>query len=305
MMPLPTPRRLGERRFPRPRPVAAFVVLAACTLVPDRRPRCEPPERTGVLPSEIPESSGVAVSREHPGVLWTHNDSGYGPYLFAIDSTGALLGRLTVTDAPNRDWEDLELAACPEGECLYIGDIGDNSESRSWVAVYVLPEPEPGAAQTAPARRYRMRYPDAPQDAEALFVLPGEEIFIITKGRSRRPALYRYPPPLREDEVVELEHIQDMADDAVWIPNQITGAAATRDGHWVLVRSYTRLQFYRPGRDGRLEATLGARGIDLTPAAEPQGEGVDMRDDGTVFLTSEQGPLDRDATVAMLRCELP
>src|SRR2546425_6370951 len=28
------------------------------------------------------ESSGVAVSRAYPGVLWTHNDSGDRPYLY-------------------------------------------------------------------------------------------------------------------------------------------------------------------------------------------------------------------------------
>jgi len=31
------------------------------------------------------ESSGVAVSHTYPGVLWTHNDSGDGPYLYATD----------------------------------------------------------------------------------------------------------------------------------------------------------------------------------------------------------------------------
>src|SRR5437773_40798 len=35
------------------------------------------------------ESSGVAVSHAHPGVLWSHNDSGDGPYLYATDTTGA------------------------------------------------------------------------------------------------------------------------------------------------------------------------------------------------------------------------
>src|SRR4051794_6987818 len=40
---------------------------------------------------EITESSGLAASRKHPGVFWTHNDSGNGPYIFAITRDGHLL----------------------------------------------------------------------------------------------------------------------------------------------------------------------------------------------------------------------
>src|SRR6266568_6264490 len=39
------------------------------------------------------ESSGVAVSRAYPGVLWTHNDSGDGPYLYATDLRGPTAAR--------------------------------------------------------------------------------------------------------------------------------------------------------------------------------------------------------------------
>ena len=45
------------------------------------------------------ESSGVAISRQYPGVVWTHNDSGDGPYLYATDLTGAARGFLLVSGA--------------------------------------------------------------------------------------------------------------------------------------------------------------------------------------------------------------
>src|SRR2546425_2345850 len=59
------------------------------------------------------ESSGVAVSHAHPGVLWSHNDSGDGPYLYATDLTGADRGRVLVSGAENEDWEDMALGPCP------------------------------------------------------------------------------------------------------------------------------------------------------------------------------------------------
>src|SRR2546425_6095747 len=45
------------------------------------------------------ESSGVAVSHAYRGVLWTHNDSGDGPYLYATDLRGSDRGALLVPGA--------------------------------------------------------------------------------------------------------------------------------------------------------------------------------------------------------------
>src|SRR5262245_44719285 len=73
---------------------------------------------------DVVESSGLAISRRTPGVLWTHNDSGSDAVLFAIDKDGRLLGRVRVP-VRTRDWEDVSAARCPSGDCLYIADIGD------------------------------------------------------------------------------------------------------------------------------------------------------------------------------------
>ena len=53
-------------------------------------------EELGPLPPELRESSGIAVSRTQPGVLWSHNDSGDAPTLYAIDLKGRLLAKVAV-----------------------------------------------------------------------------------------------------------------------------------------------------------------------------------------------------------------
>ena len=141
------------------------------------------------LPGEVRESSGVAASREHSGVLWTHNDSGGEPEVHAVDPTGRLLGRVRLTGAENKDWEDIALGPCPSGECLYIADIGDNRGSRKDVEIYRIPEPDLNAPAGPRAERFRVRYPDGPRDAEALFLLPSGELFVISKEST--PGLYR------------------------------------------------------------------------------------------------------------------
>src|SRR6266540_1134177 len=86
----------------------------------------------------VRESSGVVVSRAHRGVLWTHNDSGDGPYVYATDLSGADRGAVRIRDARAVDWEDIALGPCPAagGACLYIADTGDNEENRKSVVIY-------------------------------------------------------------------------------------------------------------------------------------------------------------------------
>jgi len=67
----------------------------------------------GPLPPELRESSGLAASRAHPGLFWSHNDSGDGPMLYAIDTTAALLGVVEVEGARAVDWEALGMGPCP------------------------------------------------------------------------------------------------------------------------------------------------------------------------------------------------
>ena len=52
----------------------------------------------------IDESSGLAASRRNPGLLWTHNDSGNPPYLFATNP-GNL--RVSLADVPDEDDDSL------------------------------------------------------------------------------------------------------------------------------------------------------------------------------------------------------
>jgi hypothetical protein len=263
---------------------------------------CDDPERLGELPAEVEESSGLAISRARPGVFWTHNDAGHDATLFAIDSTGLLLASIEVTGARNIDWEDIALAACSDGECLYIGDIGDNRENRETIVIYRVPEPAPGDARTAPAQSFRLRYPDQPRDAESLFVTSDARVFIISKGRSDAVGVYvaQLPEP---GGVATLRLTQALTDVTPQFPQQVTGAALAPDGRTVAVRSYTSFRLYRLEGE-RLQPLMDEPGVDLVSLAEPQGEAIDIRSDGVVFLTSEAGSADMAGPISRVRCKL-
>jgi hypothetical protein len=136
---------------------------------------------------EIPEASGLAVSRHSAGVLWSHNDSVSAAVLFEFDTAGTMLGRVRVP-IRTRDWEDISAARCASNDCLYIADIGDNRSARPQVQIYRVPEPAPADAETAPPEVFNATYSDGPHNAEAMFVI-GADLFIVT--RDRIGGLYR------------------------------------------------------------------------------------------------------------------
>jgi len=277
--------------------------LGACSPDPERL-TCTPPIPTGTFPDEIEEASGVVASRRYPGVLWIIEDSGHPNDLIAIDSTGAVLGRVKVAGAQNIDWEDLALGPCPEGSCLYIPDTGDNLLSRSDPVIYRVPEPSPDDEVTAKAIAFPIRYPDGPRDVEAFFITPDGVPYLISKGRKHPVEVYEYPLPLRPDTTIEVIEVERLTSSGVPLPNQVTGADITPDGRWIGVRTYSSLQLYRFGDNGMLLPQLPGNGIDLEPLGEPQGEGVAIRDDGTIFLVSEGGPPGVPGIVGRLECEL-
>lgn len=202
---------------------------------------------------KINESSGLVASRRTPGVLWTHNDSGDGPNLFATDRKGRSLGRFTVTGATNVDWEDIA-AGSERGDAatLYIGDIGDNGRNRVDTAVYRVREPkiDPDAlgqtGETAHAERFPYHYADGHHDAETLLVDPkSEEIFIVIKVDSGLSAVYKFPMPLTPGRPATLQRVATVkfSNPLIFrgraVGKLATGGDVSIDRKHVAIRTYT------------------------------------------------------------------
>ena len=260
----------------------------------------------------LTESSGVAVSRSQPGVLWTLNDSGNDPLLFATDTLGRDRGTFRVTGARNEDWEAIRVARCGARSSVYIGDIGDNVEGRHDIVIYRVPEPtvpaaggsrpgdRPATRPTTRATALRVRYPDGPHDAESLIVTPAGDLLLLTKsGRAIR--LYRVPASAwgagRTAVADSLGVIPIVPETASF--RLVTDAALAPDGLRVAVRTYREIFFLRL-RNGHLQPDDPPRACD-TFGIQLQGEGVDWLDRHTLVLTSESAFIQR-GSVAVISC---
>jgi hypothetical protein len=241
---------------------------------------------------EIPESSGLAVGRRNPGVLWSHNDSGSAAVLFALDTAGSTVGRVRVP-IRTRDWEDISAARCGSNDCLYIADIGDNgfnTSPRRRIQIYRVPEPAPGDSETAAPEVFSATYADGPHNAEAMFVISAD-LFIVT--RDRVAGVYR--STISGSRELVFQRIGQLGLGAV------TDAEASRDEKTVVVRTSHEALLYRT------DDLLGGRNvpflrIPIDGLSEPQGEGVAL-DGKTLYLSSEGRPWNRAGRFLGLRCD--
>jgi hypothetical protein len=146
------------------------------------------------------EASGLAPSRCAPGLIWTHNDSGGEPVLFALDSAnGDRRGAVRLTGVANEDWEDMASFELDGKAWLLAGDMGDNNAVRPQVVLHLVVEPEPAALRpdgelsVAPAYSIHFTYEDGPRDCESAAVDPRERTVYLLSKREAIPRLYRLP----------------------------------------------------------------------------------------------------------------
>ena len=277
-------------------------------------------EQVGVVPDELRESSGIAVSRTQPGVFWSHNDSGDGPTLYAIDMSGKLLARIGVSNAMARDWEEIAAGPCPlaatasaepaQASCLFVADTGDNDQVRREVTIYVVVEPKVGGSEsssTVVARSFNFRYPRGPTDAEAIAVRANGDLTIVSKGRSGTIDFFGVPAADVVRALSSGETLTALASgNAGILPDQkigrlVTAAAVSPDSKTLAVRTYYEVYFYGLVNDGAQSRwrDLGRRCA--LGDAEPQGEAIDYLDANTLILTSERSR-GRPGAIHRLRC---
>ena len=276
-----------------------LLLVGACTDdAPERNARREPsadassaPEGYGparllghIEDDAITESSGLVASSTMSGSYWTHNDSGGRPFIYCIESDGRSCGAFAVSGAGIFDWEDIARGPGPEAgtSYLYIGDIGDNTASRSSRVVYRIPEPRRGA--TAQATELVLTYPDGPHDAETLMVHPNTgDLYIVSKGSD--PVVYVARAPLTSSMTME---VAGKAKVPGLLPGP-TGGDISPDGRRVVLSLYTGAVEYVLPPGARFDSIWRTEpdGIDLPGVAEREAIAYTL--DGRSIVTTSEG----------------
>jgi hypothetical protein len=293
-----------------PPPTAAEVAFGLC-------------EATAVLSDPVPavqstaltELSGLVASRRAAGVWWAHNDSGHEGRLHVVGPNGEDGGSVAVKGAASVDWEDLAVGPGPDGDLLYIADIGNNIGDRDTVPIEVVAEPDTAGGLPPSIRVERsieLTWPDGARDAEVLLVDPqSSQLVIVTKSFAGPSEVYTAdgtgsgPTEMTKVGTVDLRAAaavpsDDAPVDAILGLGASTGGDVTAAGDVALIRTYgTALVWPREDGQSLAEAIVENEPCEAPTAAEPQGEAIAVDPDGRGYRTISEGghpPINRFAS---------
>ncbi|WP_239080053.1 esterase-like activity of phytase family protein, partial [Paractinoplanes brasiliensis] len=255
-----------------------------------------------VRDDRLDELSGMVAVGSGYVVVNDGSDFAARRKIFFLNSACKVTRTVSYPSRP-RDTEDL---ARGRDGTLWVGDIGDNSSSRTTIALWKL---APGARTPT---LFRMTYPDGSRNAEALLVTPGNTPIVISKEGGTaglyvpaRPLSRDAPTPLRRAGEVTLPLTSTSNPFSFLGRAVITGAATSPDGTHVALRTYAdAFEFPIPDGDVIRGLTSGKpRQIPLPD--EPQGEAITYTPDGRALLTVSESSGEAAKDPVILRYALP
>ncbi|MBT8183926.1 MAG: hypothetical protein KJN76_03730 [Eudoraea sp.] len=242
------------------------------------------------LPKKLNENSGIVSLEENK--IWVIEDNGNPDELFEVNFEGELLKEFKVTNAKNKDWEDL--TKDDKGN-LYIADIGNNANKRKNLVIYKVPDPTKEKGDKIAAEKIEFSYPnqkdfppkakDFKFDAEALFYMSGN-LYLITKNRARPfkgdAQIYRLPARPGKYKA-HLIGTLNLCQEAALC--SVTSAAISPDGRKIVLLGYGRIWIIT---DFEGDNFMAGKITTINHGATTQLEAVCFKNDSTLLLSDER-----------------
>ena len=286
------------------RRTALISILAMCSACqPGANSQATGMLRAGYLQNpDIREASGLARSHREENLLWTINDGGSPPILYAIGTDGSDQGSVNLINTTNVDWEDIASYEIDGKSWLIVADIGDNESVRKNAAFYILEEPVPTQTEVTPEKKITFMYPDGPRDAEAIAVDKEQEQILILSKRTVPAVLYAVPLNASPDNSIVATRLGEVSSipqpgnhdvftgdpDFIW-HGQPTSMDVSADGRSAVILSYVGVY--------RFERSTGQQWIEAMQSAPTRAglggltlaEAITFSHDGnSIFVTSEK-----------------
>jgi len=279
--------------------IPIVIILFLCAYIRHRYIKKET-NITGQLPNkEMDEISGIAASGINKDIYYIHNDSGDTSRFFAILPTGQLKSTIYFKGDPKEmlgvhDCEDIAVGPGPvKGKSyVYMGDIGDNYAVRNYITVYRMEEKKAWAKDsisTGDAVPVHFRYPDGPKDAETLMIDPIEKLIYIVSKRQDSVTVYTSPLNYKADDTLVLNKRCRLFFSGYKLFKWITAGDISKDGQQILIKSYTKVYYWKRVNNEPVWKTLLKKPQTLPYIQEKQGEAIGFTPDGKGYYTTSEG----------------
>jgi hypothetical protein len=239
------------------------------------------------LPRELNENSGMIW---YDSLIWTINDSGGGPYIYAVDTaTGEITRRVRLAGAINTDWEEIT----QDESYIYIGDIGNNEGIRHDLRIYKIRKaqlvdtivtPDIIQYQYADQTDFTPAIYNTPYDCEAL-ISADDLLYLFTKNwTGSYTRIYRIPT---KPGIYNASHL-----DQLKVDGQVTASVYTAVNHRLYLLGYKDYVPFISVIDDFIPGEIYAGSIKQYLFPEKFGiqtEGIALTYDGEILVSCEKG----------------
>ncbi len=241
------------------------------------------------LPNSLHENSGIQLIK-NSNLLWALNDGGNKNRIYGINTKGKIKKVVTI-NAKNNDWEDL--TSDPKGN-LYIGDFGNNYNSRKNLAILKVNAKDLKNKKNADVERIQFYFPDQKKfppkkkqlyfDTESFFFF-NDNLYLFTRSRVKgdygKTSLYKIPAT-KGDHAAEF--ISDYSS-CKKLKCSITSAAMSKDQKKVVLLTSESILLLT---DFKEDNFFNGKIVELPFDHKSQKEGVCFKNDQTIYITDER-----------------
>ncbi|WP_428329970.1 hypothetical protein [Mucilaginibacter sp.] len=257
-------------------------------------------DKVGMLSTkQMNEISGIAASGINNDLYYVHNDSGDTSRFFAITPDGTLKSTIYFKGDKKEklgvhDCEDIAVGPGPVNSksYVYLGDIGDNAADRPYLTVYRMEEKTDWAntpLSKAEAAPIHLKYPDGPRDAETLMLDTIERLLYVVSKRQDSVTVYTSPLDYKTNDTVVMTKRCKLFFKGYKLFKWITAGDISKDGRQVLLKSYTKVYYWKREGNEPVWKTMLNTPKELPYLQEKQGEAIGFTPDGTGYYTTSEG----------------
>ena len=243
------------------------------------------------LPKKLKEVSGITYS-DNAKMLYAVEDSGNKNVIYGLDNERRLDHSIEILNATNVDWEDI--TKDQQGN-LYIGDFGNNSNTRKDLCIYKIQKDSLTKKETFASYKISFAYPEQNNfppkkkalfyDVEAFFEYKNN-FYLFTKNRSNSfdgtTLLYKVP---NKAGFHQAQLIGKFKTGGSYENNAVTSAALSPDGTTVVLLCHGKVWMFTGFSSDNF---LSGQSKEFSLNHFSQKEAICFKDQTTLLIADEK-----------------
>jgi hypothetical protein len=241
------------------------------------------------LPKDLKEISGIAYANN---LLYSIEDSGNASEVIVFDLKGKIKRSIVINATKNVDWEDLTFDT--KGN-LYIGDFGNNDNTRRNLAIYKIDKNSLHQKTVDVSYAITFEYPEQthfpPKKKEFFYDVEGflesnSYFYLFTKNRSKgfdgSSYIYKIPNTAGHHKAQLIKTINTCSD---YQNCAITSAAISPDGTKFVLLSHSKVWLFE---NFALDQAETGRMTELDLDHFSQKESITFKNNDTLLIADER-----------------